>query len=184
MEGLEFYILDDELWCLHPDGNNEQVTERNANLVKRILTIIREYYPEAYKDLTKWYRKSAANAPYYQFLIVNRFCRCNFGNLDSTKRDIEPGGIFNFERVNCPMRGECQHEGIVCHPKFNSKLSDAELRVMELVYQGASNNDIADTLYLSPHTVKNHIKAAYAKLGIHDKAEFVRHAAKHNFFDK
>ena len=50
MEDLEFYILDNELWCLFSDGRNEQVTEHNTELVREILSKIREFYPEAYKD--------------------------------------------------------------------------------------------------------------------------------------
>ena len=183
MENLEFYILEDGLWCLYPDGRNEQVTEHNTELVCEILSRIREFYPEAYKDLFKWYKKSSANVPYYQFLMVNRFCRCNFGKLDNTKKDVGNSGGFNFERVDCPLRGECPHENIVCNPKFNIKLSDAEIRVMELAYKGFSNEQIADYLYLSPHTVKNHIKSVYAKLGIHEKSEFVRYADKNNLFN-
>lgn len=182
MENLEFYILDNELWCIFSDGRNEQVTEHNTELVREVLSKIREFYPEAYKDLSKWYQKSAINVPYYQYLIVNRFCRCNFGKLDNTKKDIGHNGVFNFERIDCPMRGECPHENIVCNPKFNSKLSDAELRVMKMVYEGCDNEDIADTLYLSPHTVKNHIKSVYAKLGIHEKSEFIRYSNDNNLF--
>lgn len=183
MQDLEFYILDNELWCLFPDGRNEQITESNTSLVCEILTKIREFYPESYKSLSKWYQKSSANIPYYQYLIVNRFCRCNFGKLDNTKKDINKYGVFNFERVDCPMRGECQYENIVCNPKFNSHLSDAELRVMKLVYKGMPTEEIADYLYLSPHTVKNHIKSVYAKLGLHEKSEFFQYANKNNLFN-
>lgn len=184
MENLEFYILEDELWCISPDGRNEQVTEHNTQLVSSILSKIRELYPGAYKDLSKWYQKSAANVPYYQFLMVNRFCRCNFGKLDNTKKDVGCSGVFNFERVDCPLRGECPHENIVCNPRFNSQLSDAEMRVMKLIYEGCGNYEIADRLYLSPYTVKNHIKSAYAKLGIHDKSEFIRYANSNNLFNE
>lgn len=183
MKDLEFYILENELWCLFPDGRNEQVTEHNTELVREILSKIREFYPEAYKDLSKWYQKSGANVPYYQYLMVNRFCRCNFGKLDNTKKDIGHNGVFNFERVGCPMRGECSHENIVCSPKFNSKLSDSELRVMKLIYDGYSNDEVAESLYLSPHTVKNHIKSVYSKLGIHEKSEFIQYANKNNLFN-
>ena len=45
-----------------------------------------------------------------------------------------------------------------------------------------SLKDIADTLYLSSHTVKNHIKSAYARLGVHEKSEFIRYAKDNNLF--
>lgn len=183
MKNLEFYIYEDELWCLYPDGTNDRVTERSTVLVKETLDIIRECYSDAYKALMECYQKSSSNIPYFQFLMVNRFCKCNFGNLDSTKRDIDAFGRFNFERVGCPMRGECKYENIICNPKFNSKLSEAELRVIRLVHDGYSNEEIADKIYLSPHTVKNHIKSVYLKLGIHEKAEFVKYANSNNLFN-
>lgn len=182
MKDLEFYILENELWCLFPDGRNEQVTERNTELIHDILSQIREFYPEAYKDLSIWFQRSASNIPYFQFLIVEQFAKCNFGELDTTRKDIDGMGIFNFEHVKCPLRGRCVHEGKVCSPRFNSRLSDAEMRVMKLVYDGFRIYEIADTLYLSPHTVKNHIKSVYTKLKIHEKSEFIRYANSKNLF--
>ena len=44
------------------------------------------------------------------------------------------------------------------------------------------NDEIADRLYLSPHTVKNHIKSVYIKLNIHEKSEFIQYAHKNNLF--
>lgn len=183
MNDLEFYIYDDELWGIFPDGTNQRITENNKELIKNVLERIRECYPDAYNDLIKWYKKSASNVPYYQYLMVNRFCKCNFGELDNTSKDVDGRGSFNFERVKCPLRGECSHEGVVCCPKFSSRLSAAELRVMKLVYEGLPNEEIADHLYLSPHTVKNHIKSVYLKLKIHEKSEFVRYAQDNNLFN-
>jgi hypothetical protein len=56
------------------------------------------------------------------------------------------------------------------------------MRVMQLVYEGFNNEDIAERLYLSPHTVKNHIKSVYLKLDIHEKSEFIQYAHKNNLF--
>lgn len=96
---------------------------------------------------------------------------------------MDSTGKFNFEKVECPLRGECRFEGVICSPRFNTKLSDAELRVMKLIYQGASKDDVAEQLYISPNTVKNHIKSVYLKLGIHEKSEFFRYAEKNNLFN-
>ena len=183
MGGLEFYIFEGELWCKFDDGKNQIVDESQTELVKSMLDEIRECYPLAYKALTKEYEKSSLNVPYYQYLVVRRFCKCNFGKLDGTKPDVDRTGKFNFEKVDCPLRGECKHEGVICSPKFNSKLSEAELRVMKLIYQGISKEEIAEQLYISPYTVKNHIKSAYLKLGIHEKSEFIRYANESNMFN-
>ena len=185
MGGLEFYVFNSELWCKRSDGTNEVVDETKTELVGFILSKIRECYPEAYKTLEEIYSKSAKNISYYQFLIVRRFCKCNFCRLDTTSYDVEDvdnEGKFNFEKVECPMRGECHYEGIVCTPKFNSNLSPAENRVMRLYYLGRDKTEISSELFISPETVKNHIKSAYLKLGVHEKSEFVRYAQAHHLF--
>lgn len=78
MEGLEFYMFEDELWCKTSDGKNFIVDESHTDLVKYILEKVRSCYPEAYKALEKIYAKSALNESYYQYLMMRRFCKCNF----------------------------------------------------------------------------------------------------------
>lgn len=182
MEKIEFYIYEDELWC-KTAGRNFIVTEKDTELIDYILTIVRERYPKTYASLQRCYEKSAMNVRYYQFLMARRFCKCNFGSLDPTEIDLDSFGCLHFEKVQCPLRGECRYEGVICNPRFNSTLSDAERRVMKLYYEGAGKEDIAEQLYISPNTVKNHIKSAYCKLGVHEKAEFVRYAEKNHIFD-
>ena len=185
MGGLEFYIFERELWCKHSDGRNEIVDETKTELVQYILEKVRECYPEAYKALEGCYAKSAANGRYYQFLMARRFIKCNFANLDATSVDVEnvsDSGKFNFEKVECPMRGECLFEGVICSPKFNSSLSPAQMRVMKLLYEGRSIEEIAQATFLSTGTVKVHIKNSYLKLGIHEKAEFIRYAQENHLF--
>lgn len=180
---IEFYIFNDELWYITEDGTNQVLSERDADIIQKMITAIRERYPEAYKALSMEYQKSALNVPYYQFLIVRRFCKCNFGKLDTTNFDVDNLGRFNFEKMECPLRGECKNEGIICCPKFNSKLSPAEERVMSLIYQGYTKEEVGDKLSLSPNTVKQHVKSAYCKLGIHDKGEFVKLAKDNGMFN-
>lgn len=55
-------------------------------------------------------------------------------------------------------------------------LSDREREVLGLVATGATNKEIAATLYLSPHTVKEHTSAIYRKLGVRNRAEAVKSA--------
>lgn len=181
MERMEFYQLWGDLFVKHPDGSTEAFTEKSTDLMKSILDYIEEFYPDAVKALKKEYRKSEMNIPYFRFRIVNRFLRCNFGNFDN-EEDVDARGMFHFEKVQCPLRGECKWDGIICQPTFNSTLSQAELRVMECIYNGFSNEETADNLILSINTVKNHIKNVYRKLGIHEKAEFIRYANDHKLF--
>jgi DNA-binding NarL/FixJ family response regulator len=55
-------------------------------------------------------------------------------------------------------------------------LSPREREVLELIGEGATNREIAERLYLSPHTVKDHTTAVYRKLGVRNRAEAARRA--------
>ncbi|MCW2994563.1 MAG: putative regulatory protein [Conexibacter sp.] len=50
-------------------------------------------------------------------------------------------------------------------------LTDAELAVVEVVAEGATNRQTAERLYLSPHTVSSHLRHAFEKLGIRSRVE-------------
>jgi DNA-binding CsgD family transcriptional regulator len=53
-------------------------------------------------------------------------------------------------------------------------LTAAELRVLELVADGATNREMAHRLSVSPHTVNTHVRNIFAKLNIHSRAELIR----------
>ena len=53
-------------------------------------------------------------------------------------------------------------------------LTDSELAVVRLVAAGFTNRQVAARLYLSPHTVNNHLRSVFGKLGIRSRVELVR----------
>jgi DNA-binding NarL/FixJ family response regulator len=53
-------------------------------------------------------------------------------------------------------------------------LSPREREVLALIATGATNAEIAERLFLSPHTVKEHTSALYRKLGVRNRAEAVQ----------
>jgi two-component system response regulator DesR len=57
-------------------------------------------------------------------------------------------------------------------------LSDRERGVLALVASGATNREIAERLFLSPHTVKEHTSALYRKLKVRNRAEAVQRAQR------
>ncbi len=50
-------------------------------------------------------------------------------------------------------------------------LTRREREVAQLVTRGATNEQIARALWISRHTVKDHVKAIYAKLEVTSRAE-------------
>jgi two-component system response regulator DesR len=57
-------------------------------------------------------------------------------------------------------------------------LSEREREVLDLIAAGSTNREIAQRLYLSPHTVKEHTSALYRKLGARNRAEAVQRAQR------
>ncbi len=57
-------------------------------------------------------------------------------------------------------------------------LSDREREVLALIAAGSTNREIAQRLYLSPHTVKEHTSALYRKLHARNRAEAVQRAQR------
>ena len=65
-----------------------------------------------------------------------------------------------------------------------TELSAREREVLSLMAGGATNKEIADRLFLSPHTVKDHTSALYRKLGVRNRVEAVQRAERLNLTSK
>ena len=50
-------------------------------------------------------------------------------------------------------------------------ISDREAEIIDLLIEGLSNQQIAKQLYISPNTVKTHIKNIYAKVGVNNRLQ-------------
>ena len=57
-------------------------------------------------------------------------------------------------------------------------LTEREREVLDLVAGGATNREIAERLFLSPHTIKEHTSSLYRKLGARNRAEAVQKAQR------
>ena len=54
-----------------------------------------------------------------------------------------------------------------------SDLTARELEVFELAVLGARRDEIAESLYISPDTVRTHLQRVYRKLGVHSQTELM-----------
>jgi DNA-binding NarL/FixJ family response regulator len=57
-------------------------------------------------------------------------------------------------------------------------LTEREREVLDLIAAGSTNREIAEQLFLSPHTVKEHTSAVYRKLQARNRAEAVQRAQR------
>jgi DNA-binding CsgD family transcriptional regulator len=182
MSPTEFYTAPNGEVMYNQNGQAaKQLCVTDTDIVDRLLEMMMEFYPEAYKAASEAYQASAKNIPYYRFLMARRFLKCNWGGYDNVL-DIDHLGRMNFEYVSCPMRGECKHDGIICNPKFNTTLSAREMEVMQMCSEGRTDDDISTTLFISLNTVANHRKHSFRKLGLHNMGEFIRYANDHKLF--
>ena len=56
------------------------------------------------------------------------------------------------------------------------------MEVVQLVVQGCKNQDIADKLFISEKTVKNHLSAIFHKLGVTGRLELTLHVFEKRLF--
>ncbi|MDX2097676.1 MAG: response regulator transcription factor [Leptolyngbyaceae cyanobacterium bins.59] len=59
----------------------------------------------------------------------------------------------------------------VASPSQFRPLSNREREVLKLILEGASNPEIARQLYLSPNTVKTHVRSIFDKLGVEHRIQ-------------
>jgi DNA-binding CsgD family transcriptional regulator len=82
--------------------------------------------------------------------------------------------LADARRVGRALRGLGVQRRIVTHPRAKAgwdSLTDSELTVVNLIAQGATNQSVATQLHLSPHTVRAHLRNAFAKLGVSSRVE-------------
>lgn len=58
---------------------------------------------------------------------------------------------------------------------LHSELSARELEIVQLAAQGCDNKEIAEHLFLSDKTVRNHLSRIYQKLGVTNRMQAVMH---------
>lgn len=181
LKNIEFFSVDSVVYYKLSDESIHKLTINDTEVIGEMVELLENLYPEAYEALCQEYKGCSPNRWYYRYRIVSRFIRCNFAQLDDVP-DISDKHGCKFEYVQCPLKGECKLEHIVCHPKIDKKISRAEMPVLKLWYEGVAEDKIAESLCLSVHTVHNHIRNAYQRIGVHSRAEFAKYVAINNIF--
>ena len=62
--------------------------------------------------------------------------------------------------------------------ELEARLSVREVEVLDCMAQGLSNKEIADALFISEQTVKNHITSVFKKLDVDDRVQAVLNAIR------
>lgn len=163
MEKLEFYLINGQTCVRGEDGSGKPLTPADREAIEFMIERIKRFFPEAFDRLCEWASSSAMNKPYFEYRMVDRFIRCNFGEADFLYADVEDN-MFHFEEVKCPLRGICKDEGVICKPKANLGLPAEEQRVVSLYSKGYLPGEIAEQLGKAEKTCKEQIRSACKRL--------------------
>ncbi|MBN1139442.1 MAG: response regulator transcription factor [Anaerolineae bacterium] len=87
-------------------------------------------------------------------------------------RDLMDGRVYLSTQVYRALAEAMRTEGA------ESTLSERELDILRLAKRGLPNPQVAQSLHISPGTVRNHLSAIYRKLGVHSRHEALQAAEK------
>jgi len=91
-------------------------------------------------------------------------------------KDFMCGKIVDFLNSPAGALKSARCEGVI--------LTERELDILKLIAEGNSNKQMADILFLSPHTINTHRKNIMAKLQVNNTAGLVMYAVKENLLDR
>jgi len=89
--------------------------------------------------------------------------------------------LADARRVGRELRRLGVERRIISHPRAKTgwdSLTDSELKVVDLIARGATNRSAAVQLHVSPHTVRAHLRNAFAKLGVSSRVELSQFAQR------
>ena len=172
MEAEEFFVIHGQT-CIRRNGVSKPLTPSDRDEVGWMLVQMRHLFPEAAERLADWAADSEPNRLFFEYRMVDRFIRCNFGEADFLYSDVEDG-MFHFEEVKCPLRGICKDENVICKPKFKIPVSKEESRAAVLYSKGLTANEIAKVLGKGVKTVKNQLSSAAKRLGLNRTRDLIK----------
>jgi two-component system response regulator DesR len=83
--------------------------------------------------------------------------------IDAIIRDLAGGHIYLSPGAYEALAQATRQE------EAEQPLSEREIEVLRLARRGLANLQIAQALHIAPGTVRNHLSAAYRKLGVHTR---------------
>ena len=89
------------------------------------------------------------------------------------------GGEYWIQREMTEMvLNQLRHGRMIRRERVAANLSGREVEVIKLLARGMRNQEIANQLFISEHTVKVHVTNIFDKLGVRDRVEAVCYAIR------
>jgi DNA-binding CsgD family transcriptional regulator len=95
----------------------------------------------------------------------------------------EAGASWDAGRVRSRLRDHGVRRRLVARERDEggwAAMTDSELAVARLVAQGLTNREVAERLFVSPHTVSSHLRSVFGKLGVNSRLALARIAAQYD----
>jgi pimeloyl-ACP methyl ester carboxylesterase/DNA-binding CsgD family transcriptional regulator len=176
-----------------PDATNEQVrwfsdlmrTTTEPEIAARIIEAfgrinVRPLLPQVKVPTLVMHARGDARIPFEQGrLLAAEIPNARFVSLESRNHILtenEPSWsrfceIFNDSMGLAPAAGESIAEPTT--PVDLSELTARENAILRLVARGAANNEIAQRLFISEKTVRNHLTNIFEKLGVDSRSKAI-----------
>jgi DNA-binding NarL/FixJ family response regulator len=181
--GLTFLINNTKGFICHDFGNAEDALEFLSSVFIDVVlmdinlpgmsgiectSLIREKYPRThvimctvYEDDEKIFKALEAGASGY---ILKK---TSSPELINAIKEVLNGAS--------PMSGEIARKVVQSFRKKSNNpanvLSERELEILDLLSIGYSNKEIGEKIFISPHTVRNHLYKIYEKLHVNSRIE-------------
>lgn len=115
---------------------------------------------------------------------VQGFCLKNVPSqvLVLAIRSITAGASWWDRSATSEIRSVFEHSSQSLSTKYlNNPLTQREQEIFALIAAGKTNQEIANSLYIAPSTVRVHIHAVFQKLNVHDRTQALVIALQNNF---
>lgn len=133
------------------------------------LDILRRYPGQDYQGY--YFSPPVSGTEYEKFIQVKQ--------AESTKNIIHSDDSFENAQTLIPLQS--QEKGLreeiidlaIYHIRDSYSISSRETDVFKLIINGKSNKEISEQLFISEHTVKNHITKIFQKLNVSDRVQAI-----------
>ncbi len=199
-EGLKFVLSmeeDFEIICEAGTGNEflEIISRANPDVVLMDISLpdidgiqISQIALEKYEGLKILALSSYGDEVYYYKMVkagVLGFVhkKSDKSELITAIRTIYKGENYFSKDILHKIVVKVSNKGESSLVNSHFKLTKREKEILQFICQGYSNNEIAETLFISPKTVDNHRTNLLSKTGTRNSAHLVMFAIKHKIVE-
>jgi DNA-binding NarL/FixJ family response regulator len=100
-------------------------------------------------------------------------------DLIKAVRGTAVGKVYLDPSIAGKVLGQVSNEQTQAPTQITRTLTEREIEVLRLIARGLTNSSISESLFLSEGTVRNHVSAILAKLGVADRTQAAVIAIQH-----